>query len=156
MGDSAKCSSSCLFTLVALSVCVTPHPICTHEEPDNRTHQPKSAVSRPCQRDAYQSAGLCVRLTATHLLFLCTTPPPAPALQFTPPPPVCNIHFTPRSLHVTPHAWAGPADTRLAEARFVRHKAGRGAQKAQLAAQGLSLHCFAWAPSAGFSYADLL
>lgn len=37
-------------------------------------------------------------------------------------------------LHVLPHVWDSPADTRLAEAHFVKHRVGRGAAKRDLAA----------------------
>lgn len=36
-------------------------------------------------------------------------------------------------LHVLPHAWASTHDTRLMAAHFVKHREGRGAQKASLA-----------------------
>jgi len=36
-------------------------------------------------------------------------------------------------LHALPHMWTRPADTRLEEAAFVRHREGVGAQKTQLA-----------------------
>eukprot|EP00195_Chlamydomonas_chlamydogama_P008599 CAMPEP_0202890806 /NCGR_PEP_ID=MMETSP1392-20130828/1099_1 /ASSEMBLY_ACC=CAM_ASM_000868 /TAXON_ID=225041 /ORGANISM="Chlamydomonas chlamydogama, Strain SAG 11-48b" /LENGTH=667 /DNA_ID=CAMNT_0049574447 /DNA_START=241 /DNA_END=2241 /DNA_ORIENTATION=+ len=39
-------------------------------------------------------------------------------------------------LHVLPHSWTSPRDTRLAEAHFIKHKHGQGAQKAGLAARG--------------------
>jgi hypothetical protein len=37
-------------------------------------------------------------------------------------------------LHVLPHVWERPADTRLVEAHFVKHRVGRGATKHALAA----------------------
>lgn len=36
-------------------------------------------------------------------------------------------------LHVLPHMWERPADTRLLEAHFVKHRVGRGAAKGDLA-----------------------
>ncbi|KAG2490863.1 hypothetical protein HYH03_010781 [Edaphochlamys debaryana] len=36
-------------------------------------------------------------------------------------------------LHVLPHVWDRPADTRMAEAHFVKHRVGRGAAKRDLA-----------------------
>ena len=39
-------------------------------------------------------------------------------------------------LRALPHIWSGPADTRLEEAAFSRHREGVGAQRAQLAARG--------------------
>ncbi|GLI67342.1 hypothetical protein VaNZ11_011416 [Volvox africanus] len=35
-------------------------------------------------------------------------------------------------LHVLPHVWERPADTRLMEAHFIKHRAGRGAAKEEL------------------------
>lgn len=40
-------------------------------------------------------------------------------------------------LHVLPHVWDRPTDTRLAEAHFVKHRAGRGAAKRELAENAL-------------------
>ncbi|EFJ41247.1 hypothetical protein VOLCADRAFT_98769 [Volvox carteri f. nagariensis] len=39
-------------------------------------------------------------------------------------------------LHVLPHVWERPADTRLMEAHFIKHRVGRGAAKGDLAAAG--------------------
>ncbi|KXZ54830.1 hypothetical protein GPECTOR_4g901 [Gonium pectorale] len=39
-------------------------------------------------------------------------------------------------LHVLPHVWERPADTRLVEAHFVKHRIGKGAAKRELAAGG--------------------
>ncbi|KAJ9531769.1 hypothetical protein QJQ45_021914 [Haematococcus lacustris] len=42
-------------------------------------------------------------------------------------------------LHVLPHAWSDPLDTELAEARFVKHRPGRGAHKEGLGQAGQAL-----------------
>ncbi|KAG2434923.1 hypothetical protein HYH02_012121 [Chlamydomonas schloesseri] len=39
-------------------------------------------------------------------------------------------------LHVLPHVWDRPADTRLIEAHFIKHRVGRGASKHELAVHG--------------------
>ncbi|MEW5319862.1 MAG: hypothetical protein WDW38_010982 [Sanguina aurantia] len=39
-------------------------------------------------------------------------------------------------MHVLPHSWGAAADTRLVGAHFVKHKLGRGPQKAALAGRG--------------------
>lgn len=39
-------------------------------------------------------------------------------------------------MHVLPHSWGTAADTRLVGAHFVKHKLGKGPQKAALAGRG--------------------
>ena len=59
-------------------------------------------------------------------------------------------------LHVLPHAWTRPADARLEEAHFVKHRASRGAHKEGLAVKSATRSEWRWGGAIGWAVGTAL